>query len=120
MWLTGPWAQSVQHPSSGLTKEYIVTTTTSPTAKQFDLIAGGCEVDNAFVAPVSVSLITDQRTKFRVVVAEGRNREVPPFNKIQVPPSPTMIECDDCGEKSSMAAEICCRAALVKKPQMLL
>ena len=75
---TGPWAQSVQHPSSGLTKEYVVTTVTQPTARQMDIIAGGCEVDGAFVAPVSLALVTDQRNKIRVVVAEGRNREVLP------------------------------------------
>ena len=48
------------------------------TAKQLNTIAAGCEVDGAFVAPVSLSLVTDQpaRTKLRIVVSEGRNREV--------------------------------------------
>ena len=72
----GPWAQSVQHPSSGLTKEYIVTLALPPTARQLDTILGGCEVDNAFVTPVSLSRIVDQPTKLRIVVGEGRNREV--------------------------------------------
>ena len=66
----------MQHPSSGLTKEYVVTTTAPYTARQLDVIAAGCEVDGAFVTPASLSLITDQRNKLRVVVAEGRNREV--------------------------------------------
>ncbi|KAK9798576.1 hypothetical protein WJX73_000978 [Symbiochloris irregularis] len=72
----GPWAQSVQHPSSALTKEYVVTTTEPFTARQLDTIAAGCEVDGAFVAPASLSLVTDQRNKLRIVVSEGRNREV--------------------------------------------
>lgn len=73
---TGQWAQSVQHPSSGLTREYIVTTTAPLTAKQLDTIAAGCEVDGAFVRPKTLSLMAEHRNKFRVVVSEGRNREV--------------------------------------------
>lgn len=72
----GQWAQSVQHPSSGLTREYIVTTTAPLTAKQLDTIAAGCEVDGAFVRPKTLSLMAEHRNKFRVVVSEGRNREV--------------------------------------------
>ncbi|BDA41490.1 Putative ribosomal large subunit pseudouridine synthase [Coccomyxa sp. Obi] len=74
----GMWAQSVQHPSAGITKEYIVTCSAEPTRRQLETIAAGCEVDGAFVTPVAVAPVKDvgQKDRLRIVVAEGRNREV--------------------------------------------
>ena len=37
----GAWAQQVSHPSSGLTKEYIVTTSKTPSDDQIERIAKG-------------------------------------------------------------------------------
>ena len=72
------WAQSVQHPSAGITKEYIVTCSAEPTRRQLETIASGCEVDGAYVTPVAVAPVKDigQKDRLRIVVAEGRNREV--------------------------------------------
>ena len=72
------WAQSVQHPSAGITKEYVVTCSAEPTRRQLETIAAGCEVDGAFVTPVAVAPVKDvgQKSRLRIVVAEGRNREV--------------------------------------------
>ncbi len=76
--VAGMWAQSVQHPSAGITKEYIVTCSAEPTRRQLETIAGGCEVDGAYVTPVAVAPVKDvgQKDRLRIVVAEGRNREV--------------------------------------------
>ena len=75
----GEWAQRVQHPSGGLTKEYVVTLSSVPNMKELEAIAAGCVVDGVFVQPVSVSfatLDTRRKDKLRVVIGEGRNREV--------------------------------------------
>lgn len=76
--VAGMWAQSFQHPSAGITKEYIVTCSAEPTRRQLETIAAGCEVDGAFVTPVAVAPVKDvgQKDRLRIVVAEGRNREV--------------------------------------------
>ena len=74
----GVWAQKVLHPSSGLTKEYVVTCSQEPSRRDLEKVAGGCEVDGAFVAPVAVAPVKDSGRKpgIRIVIAEGRNREV--------------------------------------------
>ena len=74
----GVWAQKVLHPSSGLTKEYVVTCSQEPTRKDLERVAAGCEVDGAFVTPVAVAPVKDSGRKpgIRIVTAEGRNREV--------------------------------------------
>ncbi|GAB4814296.1 hypothetical protein N2152v2_001342 [Parachlorella kessleri] len=75
----GDWAHRVMHPSSGLTKEYSVTLDRKPTLAQLEKMAEGCEVDGAHVQPVAVAVDDSDLTKpnrIRVVVAEGRNREV--------------------------------------------
>ena len=76
-YLPGEWAQRVQHPSNNLTKEYVVTLAQTPTAHQLEDIAAGCVIDGAFVKPRSISYATaDRRDKLRIVIGEGRNREV--------------------------------------------
>ena len=73
----GEWAQKVQHPSSGLTKEYVATFATVPTRKQLEDLAAGCVVDGAYVQPKSVSMAAPaKRNKIRIVIGEGRKREV--------------------------------------------
>jgi hypothetical protein len=74
----GAWAQSVLHPSAGITKEYVVTCDTEPSRKQLEVIAAGCEVEGAFVQPLAVAPVVEagQKPRVRVVVAEGRKHEV--------------------------------------------
>lgn len=75
----GEWAQTVQHPANNLTKEYIVTLQQPPSARQLEELAAGCVVDGAFVQPKSLAFAAaNRRDKLRVVVGEGRNREVLP------------------------------------------
>lgn len=75
----GDWANKIAHPSAGLTKEYVVTLDRGPTRRELDIIAAGCEVDGNVVTPEAVGMdATDPnaRSRIRVIVNEGRNREV--------------------------------------------
>ncbi|XP_024380410.1 putative ribosomal large subunit pseudouridine synthase SVR1, chloroplastic [Physcomitrium patens] len=76
----GDFAQRVSHPSSGLTKEYIATVTERVTKRQLQLIAGGTKVQDVHCVPTEVELLPpepgDARNRIRIVVCEGRNREV--------------------------------------------
>lgn len=76
----GAWAQRVMHPSAGLTREYVATVDEAPTRKQLAAIAAGAVVDGSFVQPALVEPdISDPShggRKLRVIVSEGRNREV--------------------------------------------
>ena len=67
------------HPSSGLTKEYSVTLSRKPSQGELEAIAAGCTMDGVFVQPLAVGRDDSDATKptrVRIVVAEGRNREV--------------------------------------------
>ena len=67
------------HPSSGITKEYVVTLNRQPRAQDLEAIAAGCTMDGVFVPPVAVirdDTDASRPNRVRVVVAEGRNREV--------------------------------------------
>lgn len=68
----------MQHPSSGLTKEYVVTCPQQPNRQDLEKIAAGCEVDGAHVQPLAVAPIKvlGRKPGIRIVIAEGRNREV--------------------------------------------
>lgn len=75
----GKWANDVSHPSGGITKEYVVTTTEYPNRQQLKGIADGCLVDGSQVQPISVQIEASDphlRNKLRIVLAEGKNREV--------------------------------------------
>jgi pseudouridine synthase len=85
----GAWAQSVMHPSAGgLTREYVATLRKPATSAQLESLATeGAIVDGARVVPLAVwSERVGQgggrgsggggRPAVRVVVGEGRNREV--------------------------------------------
>lgn len=75
----GDWAHAVQHPSSGLTKEYVVGLNDRPNKRQLETMQEGCDMDGIHVRPVQVYIDeTDaaKRNRIKVVVAEGRNREV--------------------------------------------
>ena len=67
------------HPSSGLTKEYSVTLNRRPGQAELARIAEGCEMGGVHVTPVGV--VPDDTdlakpNRIRIIVAEGRNREV--------------------------------------------
>lgn len=77
----GDWAHAVQHPSSGLTKEYSVTLNKRPGKVEMEKMSQGYldKEANVQVVPIAVALDDSdpsKRTRIRVIVAEGRNREV--------------------------------------------
>ena len=75
----GKWANEVSHPSGGVTKEYVVTTSDYPNKQQLKGIEEGCLIDGTEVKPIAVQLETSDphlRNKLRIVLAEGKNREV--------------------------------------------
>ena len=55
-----------------------MTCSQPPTRQELEKVADGCEVDGTFVRPVAVAPIREpgRRPGIRVVIAEGRNREV--------------------------------------------
>lgn len=75
----GDWAQKVQHPSSGLTKEYNITVDRRPGRAELEKLSAGCDIDGVHVTPVAVAVDDTDLSKtarVRMVIAEGRNREV--------------------------------------------
>ena len=68
----------MQHPSSGISKEYVVATSGQLTPRQIKAVAEGCEMDGVLVQPLSVEQVPGLRDRLRIVVGEGRNREVLP------------------------------------------
>lgn len=77
--VVGAWANQVSHPSYGITKEYVVTTNQPANKKQLKDLEQGCTIEGVEVKPVGIAVeMSDpsKRNKLRIVIAEGRNREV--------------------------------------------
>jgi 23S rRNA pseudouridine2605 synthase len=70
----GLFANQVIHPSSGITKEYLVKVREELTEEALEALRGGAVVDDVFVRPVSVVRV--RRGTARVTVSEGRKHEV--------------------------------------------
>ncbi|MEN9344168.1 MAG: putative pseudouridine synthase aq [Chlamydiota bacterium] len=70
----GHFANQVIHPSSNLTKEYIIKTTQEITDVHLKIISKGMYIEGAFVKPVKVEKV--RKGTLRVVVKEGKKREV--------------------------------------------
>uniref|UniRef100_A0ACD5WEU0 Uncharacterized protein n=1 Tax=Avena sativa TaxID=4498 RepID=A0ACD5WEU0_AVESA len=76
----GEFAQKVAHPSSNITKEYVVTIDGAVHKKHLIAISEGTKIDGVKVVPDSVEPLDAQpdtkRTRLKIVVHEGRNHEV--------------------------------------------
>ena len=76
----GAWAQKVAHPSSGVSKEYVLSAQAAPTRRQLATMAAGCDVEGVHVIPLRVErvLLPDGGGAARVLVelVDGRNWEV--------------------------------------------
>ncbi|KAJ6840819.1 uncharacterized protein M6B38_118820 [Iris pallida] len=76
----GDFAQSLAHPSSNLSKEYIATIDGSVHRRHLIAISEGTKIDGVHCVPDSVELLPAQpeapRSRLRIVVHEGRNHEV--------------------------------------------
>ncbi|CAK9313417.1 unnamed protein product [Citrullus colocynthis] len=76
----GDFAQSISHPSSGLSKEYIAAVDGAVSKQNLLTISEGTIIDGVHCTPDSVELLPRQpdisRPRLRIVVHEGRNHEV--------------------------------------------
>lgn len=70
----GHFANSVIHPSAGITKEYLVKTHIEPFHEHLVKISAGIEIDGDWVHPVKVSKV--RKGTLKIVVREGKKREV--------------------------------------------
>lgn len=70
----GHFANEVIHPSSNVSKEYIVKTLQEITPEHLETLAQGARVDEKWVRPISVTKV--RRGTFRISVKEGRKHEV--------------------------------------------
>lgn len=70
----GHFANKVIHPSSGITKEYLVKTEQEPFYDQIMQISRGVDIDGDWVKPVRVTKV--RKGTLKVVVREGKKREV--------------------------------------------
>ncbi|XP_031503236.1 putative ribosomal large subunit pseudouridine synthase SVR1, chloroplastic isoform X2 [Nymphaea colorata] len=76
----GDFAQTLTHPSSQLTKEYIAAIEGNVNKRHLQAISEGTVIDGIHCRPDSVELLPAQphnsRPRVRIVVHEGRNHEV--------------------------------------------
>lgn len=70
----GHFANKVIHPSSNLSKEYIVKTSQEVSHEHLVMISKGAYIEDTWITPVKVSKI--RKGTLKVVVKEGKKREV--------------------------------------------
>jgi 23S rRNA pseudouridine2605 synthase len=74
----GNFAYGLTHPRHKVDKTYIVVVQGSPSRKEIDRLRKGVEIDGRMTSPadIRVESIQGNKTTFRVVIHEGRNRQV--------------------------------------------
>lgn len=70
----GLFSQKVIHPSSNVTKEYLVKTVQEIEAAHLETLSEGARIDDKWVKPVSVRKV--RKGTFKIIVKEGRKHEV--------------------------------------------
>lgn len=70
----GHFSHQVIHPSSNITKEYVVKTMQEITAEHLEMLSQGARVDEKWVRPVSVQKV--RKGTFKICVKEGKKHEV--------------------------------------------
>jgi len=70
----GHFAHKVMHPSTNLTKEYLVKTHQEITHQHLKILAGGMFIEKKWVQPVKVKKI--RRGTIKIGVKEGKKREL--------------------------------------------
>jgi len=70
----GHFANKVIHPSSNITKEYLVKTRQEPFHEQLLQISKGVDIEGDWVKPVKVTKV--RKGTLKVVLREGKKREV--------------------------------------------
>lgn len=76
----GDWCQRISHPSSQVSKEYVLRAEEHVTKRQIETILAGCTVDGAHVKPRRCETIANLdgggKNRIMIEVMDGRNREV--------------------------------------------
>lgn len=70
----GRLAHLLTHPSSGISKEYLVRVEGDPSPAAIRRLREGVELDDGITSPAQVSRVSDGL--LRIVIHEGRNRQV--------------------------------------------
>jgi len=70
----GHFAHQIIHPSSGISKEYLLKVKEELDEERLERLCAGCVVDDVFVKPQKVRKV--RRGTVRITVAEGRKHEV--------------------------------------------
>jgi 23S rRNA pseudouridine2605 synthase len=70
----GHFANKVIHPSSNITKEYLVKTQNEPFHDQLVQISNGVDIDGDWVKPIKVTKV--RKGTLKIVIKEGKKREV--------------------------------------------
>jgi 23S rRNA pseudouridine2605 synthase len=70
----GELANRIAHPSHGVEKEYLVQVAVEPSRSAVRRLRDGVELDDGLTAPAQVALV--EPTLVRIVIHEGRNRQV--------------------------------------------
>ena len=89
----GAFAAKLSHPSSQIEKEYIVETSQIVTEETAELFEHGVRVDNVFYKCVRCDVLKPK--KIRIVLIEGKNREIR-----------KMLESQNIGTKSLVRVRI--------------
>ncbi|HEY2803389.1 MAG TPA: pseudouridine synthase [Actinomycetota bacterium] len=74
----GELANRLMHPSFGVEKEYLAEVDGAPTSKQLAELRRGVELEDGMATPRSARVVdaAGERAAIRLVLAEGRKREV--------------------------------------------
>lgn len=73
----GQFAQTLIHPSSNITKEYLVKVKVEVTEEHLKKISSGVYIDGRVIKPVSVVKL--RRGTLKIVVKEGKKHEIKKF-----------------------------------------
>ncbi len=70
----GDFANKVIHPSSNISKEYLVKTRQEPFFEQLEKISKGMNLEGDWIQPIKVTKV--RKGTIKVVIKEGKKREV--------------------------------------------
>ena len=74
----GALAHRMMHPRYQIEKEYIATVKGKPCKSKIERLRNGIRLEDGWTAPAKVEQLTSQggRTKLKMVIHEGRNRQI--------------------------------------------
>lgn len=74
----GTLAHQLMHPRYQIEKEYIATVKGKPCKRKIERLRSGIRLEDGWTAPAKVERLrsSDGRTKLKIIIHEGRNRQV--------------------------------------------